>query len=439
VRRRAAAAVAVAALFVAALAAGVAWQRTADRPAAAPTAAPTPAESPTARPTETLAEQLARVARLVAELRELEFATVPEPSLLTADEVAARVRDELAAYTPEEADLDRRTLELFGAVPPGTDLRAILTAALEAQVAGFYDPETGELVVNAASSDRRVGRLEEVTLAHELQHALADQVLGLPPIDDEDPLGGDAALARQSLVEGDATLTMQRYTEVGFSAVDQLLLAGEAAALAAELGRLEDLPYYVEQSLLFPYQAGLEFVTALQRQGGWAAVDAAYRRPPTTTAEILFPDRYLAGGVEPVEPARAAPPGPGWTHARAASLGAADLLLLLRAPGGDTERAVGAAAPVAAAWRGGRVDLFVDGERSALSAAHASDDLGTACEATVTWLERSDEGARRRPADGGATVVAGPARTAVVTCADGEVRVGIGPDLDTAARLGLRP
>ena len=39
----------------------------------------------------------------------------------------------------------------------------------------------------------------------------------------------------------------------------------------------------------------MSFVAALYRVGDWAAVDGAYARPSTSTAESLHPDRYLTG------------------------------------------------------------------------------------------------------------------------------------------------
>jgi hypothetical protein len=36
-------------------------------------------------------------------------------------------------------------------------------------------------------------------------------------------------------------------------------------------------------------------VRALRESGGWERVDAAFRDPPRRTAEVLHPERYLAG------------------------------------------------------------------------------------------------------------------------------------------------
>jgi len=37
------------------------------------------------------------------------------------------------------------------------------------------------------------------------------------------------------------------------------------------------------------------FVAALKRSGGWPLVNRAYRSPPTTSEQVLHPEKYLAG------------------------------------------------------------------------------------------------------------------------------------------------
>lgn len=377
---------------------------------------PAPVATPTGSPTESLEQQVQRVAGIVAQIRELEFVERPQATVLTSGELAGRIASELADVTGEEVALDQRILSLLGATPAGADLEELLVTALSEQVAGFYDPATGELVVGADDPTSRVGRIEELTLAHELEHALADQVHGLP---EREPLGGldqDSRVAVQSLIEGDATVTMQEYLRVGLSTVDQLLLAGEAAALAGELADLSQLPHYLEESLLFPYTAGAAFVTSLRQDGGWAAVDAAYARPPISTAQVLFPEVYAAG-TEPVALPAPAPLGAPWRLDRSVSFGAADLLLLLQAPDGDPDRGLPDARSLTRTWSGGRADLFTDGDRSALLVTIASTDVPVLCRGLERWLKARDT-----------TGIA-----AILDCDDDRIRLASSPDA-TAAR-----
>lgn len=396
-----------------------------------PAGTPSPTTpSPSAEATETLDEQIERVAGVVADIRELAFDEQPSPTIVSPSELADRVGEQVSTYTTEEADLDGRLLVLLGALPPESDLRELLVAAYSEQVAGYYDSESGELVVGSGEQEERLSALNEVILAHELQHALADQALGLPELEDLGEGREDEVLARQALVEGDATVTMQQYMQVGLSVVDQLMIAREAAEMQAGLADLTELPPYLQGSIEFPYTYGGEFVAALLADGGWPAVDAAYASPPATTAEILFPQRYLAGWSARAPPSTGEPGG-SWERARSYAFGAADLLLLLAAPGGDPDRAVDDPRAAAESWEGGEVILWIDGQRSAAAISLAGQDL---CGPVETWYAASFPDASRSTS-GERVVLAGDRQTAVLRCDGTGVRLGIAPDQTVATSL----
>lgn len=396
----------------------------------APTPAPRAAESPLA-----LDERVARIAAELEKVRQLEFRQVPDVTVLAGAQLRQRVADEAAAYSPEQAELDRRVLAALGAVPADAPVREQLIRALTAEVVGFYDPDTGELVV-AAGDQRDLRAVERLTLAHELQHALAGQRLTLPPFDVEG-IEDDAALARRALIEGDATVTVVEYALAELTLTERLALAGEVATETGSLGGLEALPHHLRRRLVFPYESGAAFVTSLREAGGWRAVDAAYARPPTTSAEILFPVRYLEQ-QPPVEVETAAALAPPWAHARSGSFGAADLLFIFEAPGGDPTRALDDPLAAAAAWNGGRYQLFVDGDRSALEIVLAT-RRGTLCGDLTTWYERAFPDGRRHPPRGYEGLVHETgAQAAVIVCGPGTVRIGIGPDLELARAVAGR-
>ena len=131
--------------------------------------------------------------------------------------------------------------------------------------------------------------LNEITLSHELTHALEDQRFKL---DLEDTSGSDdAALANLALVEGSATAVMFTYAERHFSA--EQTLGGLLSSLGQDTG---DLPPFIEAQLIFPYVQGQQFVQRLYETGGgsWSLVNSAYRfRPPASSEQILHPDKYL--------------------------------------------------------------------------------------------------------------------------------------------------
>lgn len=375
--------------------------------------------------------QVEAVARSVEDIRELEFQRPVKPTFLSPEETAARVRETfLSEYTSSLADREERVLGALGAIPAGTDLRELRADALGREVIGFYDPETEELVVKSGGPE--LGPFERVTLAHELEHALADQRLGIPLPDDITAGTEDRDLAALSVVEGDATLTMQRYSAT-LPLEDQVGLVDPEAVAEAEAG-LAQLPHFLQRELLFPYEEGLNFVCRLYAAGGWDAVNAAYDRSPESSDEILFPDRYLEG-TPPADPADPTGPGSGWKPGGAYQLGAAHLLWLLEAPGGEPSRAAGDPKTQVSAWAGGEVHLWTQGAESAIGLALAEragrDDL---CGSVRAWYGNSFDNDREGGATGAATFD-GPQQDAVLSCGPDETRLGIGPDLRIARRL----
>ena len=378
-----------------------------------------------------LQEQVRFIARTVERIRQLQFEEAVEPEFLSAEESADRVQEAfLEDYTAEVADTETRILETLGAVPRGIDLRETRAEVLGAQVVGFYVPETGELVVRTAG--RSLGPLDRVTLAHELEHALADQVLGLPIPLEPKPGREDRDLAAVALIEGDATLTMQRFAfTLPFQ--DQLELADPALAAEAEAG-LASVPHYLRQELIFPYQEGLSFVCGLYAEGGWEAVNRAYAEPPTTSAQILFPDRFADGedAVDPSDPGRLSG---RWSSEGVHEIGAANLLWLFQAPGGDPGMALANPLAAASSWAGGEAHLWSDGDRTAMGLVLAErpgeDRL---CQAVMDWYRASFADDRET---GGTELLeaVGAAQSAEVVCTADEVTVGIGPTLGIAETL----
>lgn len=342
------------------------------------------AEGGAAIPDDDPRAQYAAAAEWVERERGLEFDRVPEPAFVTADEMRARVAQHLRADYP--ADLVRADQELYealGVLEPGTDLLATYTEFVGGQVAGYYDPDTGELVV-LGDEDEPFDAIELLTIAHELEHALADQALDLPIADEVRTDDPDAQLAGLALVEGDATLTMSRFQLAATDPAEAfgLLLGGD---LQRQRQALEDAPPFLAAQLVFPYTEGLSFVCALESDGGWEAVDRAYREPPTTTAQVLFPERYTAGeGAVAVD----APPGPaggGWERVRTTTFGAADLMFLFEDAGIDDAR------ERAGAWAGGEMTQYRRGEDVAVRiglAQHAR--TGGLCDSVRAWADTVD-------------------------------------------------
>ena len=142
-------------------------------------------------------------------------------------------------------------------------------------IQGYYDTKKKALFLY----DDIKGNYAKGVLVHEMVHALQDQHFGLGKLH-ASTFGTDAELALAALIEGDATLTMIR-------------LLGKEQPHAA---KMLSVPLEKSKNLqnAFLYAQGARYVEAIEKRGGWAAVDTRYPFPPTSTASILHPDERIA-------------------------------------------------------------------------------------------------------------------------------------------------
>jgi hypothetical protein len=376
--------------------------------------------------------QIDAIAARVEELRELEFRKEVKPAFQDGERMAEQLERRITrSYTRETADRDERILEALGAIPRGTDLREVVAAGLGGDVLGYYVPKTGRLLVQKLDGDEGLGAGEKFVLAHELEHALADQRLGIPRAEDAAPAQADREGARQALTEGDASITMLQFATTSLTDEERLSLATDPS-LGGE-SSLENAPYFVRKTFEFPYDRGADFVCALYDRGGWDAVNRAYDDPPESSAQVLFPQDYL-DGVKPKNPRDARPPVGGWARHPIQSLGAADLLWLLEAPGGKPVRSLDDPERRVMSWLGGEVHLFTRGPQSAIAMdLVAKGRSGLLCESVDAWYRVSfpiDRVFKKRGPERFA--IASKRQAAVLRCRGGEVRLGIGPTVPIA-------
>lgn len=382
------------------------------------------------------ATQLIRqIAAKVEEIRELKFEKPVEPVFLSPNEVRNRIRRlVLDEYKEDEADQDSRALAALGAVQPGTDLRRVVSDALGTGVLGFYDSDTAELVVRRPSGREQLSFSEQVVLSHELTHALVDQAVGL--LDDEefiDPGEEDTDLAVTALTEGDATLTNTVFSETWEVDDQGPPVAPEDLAAAQNFA---ELPNYLRRAFSFPYNEGVGFACHVVGAGGWESLNAAYEKPPTTSAQILFPERFdrQESAVDAPDPRS---PGEGWEHVRKYGMGAADLLWLFDAPGDDPSEALDNSLERAEAWGGGELDIWVNEDRTAAGFTLVERQGASGlCESIRTWYLRAKPGGDDvRREDKEVMAVDGIGQDAILRCDGGVIRLAIGPNLATARAI----
>lgn len=254
-------------------------------------------------------------------------------------------------YPPSRASADERLLRTLDLLPAGVELRSLRRRLFLENVVGFYDERPGKRRLYAVSADRSLTPANQLVLAHELRHALQDQYMAIHELLPETLSDfDDRRLSLLSLLEGDATLVMQRYLLRRLPAIEATGL--DAAGLTLPVPELPGAPPVLRDQLVVPYVAGLDFARALQARGGWPAVREAFARPPESMEQVLHPEKYF----ERERPLIVFPPaGP-----RGAPVLAEGTLgeLLLRSLLGEAEQAA------AAGWGGDAYRAFDVGGRT---------------------------------------------------------------------------
>ncbi len=314
-----------------------------------------------------LADDVHTISSRVERIRRLDFERPVDTRIVSRAEVGQRfARGFLRRYGEREAARDAQVLAALRLVPEGTDVRALTSRFLGRGVGGFYNPRKDRLY--AARSASALTAYDEVVLAHELDHALVDQVLRLPGTLSRDPMLGDVMLARQALAEGDATLVMTRYAAARFTPEEHESFMARFSPRA--IRPRSDIPYVFARASGFPYYEGLLFACSEWRARGWDAVNEMYLRPPATTADLLFPFRYY-GDVAARLPRPAGPPGRSWGRGYARSFGAFDVMVLLEnadlLSGGET--VPGSHVDAVRGWAGGVLHSWLRGPETTIRIA----------------------------------------------------------------------
>jgi hypothetical protein len=272
------------------------------------------------------------IQRQVAALRGLDPVAPVQRSLLTPADLQQRILDDfLGDYTEEEAAGDSRMLFLLGLLDPGVDLRTLYADLLSEQVAGYYDDEAPAMFVVRGAG---FAGPERLTYVHEYDHVLQDQNFdideGLGYNDDACEDDRERCTAVNALLEGDATLLQTQWLRTFSTDQDRAEIQEFFATYESPV--YDRAPHFLQKDILFPYLQGLGFVNALFIEGDWAAVDEAYLHLPTSTEQILHPERYpddVPIALEVPDPAAAL--GEGWSEVRHEVLGEWTTLLTLEA------------------------------------------------------------------------------------------------------------
>lgn len=249
-------------------------------------------------------QQIAELIGTTEELRGLAFLRPPTIVVVTPEELEARVRVSIEEDV-EDVPADEALLKLLGLLDGEVDLLQLYLDLYGEQVGGFYDGDTGELVVPAEDS---FSSYQKSTLVHELTHALTDQRFGFNDayerLIDEDRF--DEAMGFLPVIEGDASLTELFYIQ-SLAVDEQQALLQEL--FAADSAVFDGAPAYLQNSLIFPYREGLAFVQRAFELGGFDEVNRLYVEPPVSSEQIINPRDYQQDFPVAVEVVEAAVTG----------------------------------------------------------------------------------------------------------------------------------
>lgn len=315
----------------------------------------------------------------VEQERGLDFKHDVEVRLAGEGEFQDLLLTDFAEQAAALAETDH-VLTALGLIDPDTDVVEEMRALLEVGVVGFYDPETGELVVRGEEPTPYVRSV----IAHELTHALDDQWFELDRPELENP-DDDSGFGFLGLVEGNARRIEDAYVgSLSFSEQEQVI--EEQNAFLLDNPELLDLEQVLLTLLLAPYDEGPLFIEDVLDEGGQARLDAAFVTPPISSEQILHPDRFLSGDV----PLPLAPPPADGEVAHVGVLGEVVLREMLFdsiASSNEVTRAI-------TGWGADRYVTWVDETgRACLRGAFTGDTAGDTVEfaqAVADWAEDRD-------------------------------------------------
>jgi hypothetical protein len=321
--------------------------------------------------------------QLLPGMRKLPFKHEVKRDVTAREDLKALLVKEIDEdMTAEEFKANELGMKALGLLPGDINLKETMVKVYSEEIAAFYDTKTKtmhlikepEAQANKKPSflERLLGKTggfdkdeNKTVIAHELTHALADQNFNLDAMQKSVKRNDDQDLALSALIEGEATLTMlgaqmddwdgsvirampaERLDRIFSLLIPFMPMAGGAS--------LREAPVILSESMIFPYLRGLVFCARLTNDGGWKALDEAYREPPLSTEQVIHPEKFR---VKPDAPTLVdlgtLDAGCGWAEVGRNVVGEMQIAVMLRRHGGK---------PAAAGWDGDRFAVFEGADR----------------------------------------------------------------------------
>lgn len=193
------------------------------------------------------------------------------------------ISDDVSDDDREQLEQYAGALRAVGLISGAVNLEAMLNQAQEEGIIGFYSPGDKRIAIRGEELTPAV----KVTIAHELTHALQDQLYDITKLEDAAP----SSVAIRALIEADAERVEDAYIEtLSESEKDEYEKAKEDEVDGANM---EGIPEVLLHGLFFPYTFGPTFLDVVLADGGSTALDGIFADPPKSEADLLSPFRYL--------------------------------------------------------------------------------------------------------------------------------------------------
>ena len=290
----------------------------------------------------------------------LKFKTPPKVEVRTREQVRDFLLKQFDEATPT-AQLagEEKAYKLLGLIPDTMNLRAFFVRVLTEQVVGYYDPKAKTLYVVQGADEQVVG----ITITHELVHALQDQYVNIDSIQ-KSGSNNDRLAAAQALIEGEAQFEQISIMLGGPDQIETRLpgawdrVREEIRNRQGEMPVFATAPMVIQESLLFPYLSGAEFVRRVKEKRG---SHDPFRDIPRSTEQILHPPSFLS--TPPDEPTTVTLPAPrGATKVYENDMGEFGTRLVVY----DYLRDAQTAQRAAAGWDGDRFMVVERGSESGI-------------------------------------------------------------------------
>ena len=266
-----------------------------------------------------------------------------------------------AQYSPARQAAVEKAYVLLGFLSPGENLIQTYLDSFLNSVQGYYDPDQKTLVL----ADWADPESQEMTMAHELTHALQDQSFPLDSYFTQVPNETmDSEFAQSSLVEGQAVLVAAEYwaqrNSQAFIRPSGVIELADPESLGKSMDDSTWETMGAKGAIDFPYVYGPVFLKACFKKRNGKDLSWLFKNPPTTTQQIMHPQDFVSGQKESRwrEPAEWGEAGlKGYSKFWEDSMGEYGLFLVLRQYLEDDE-----AWKAVDGWRGDRVRAYENTE-----------------------------------------------------------------------------